>query len=282
MAASMSRKQMNKWKECFAKKVELAFPEVYQNCDFYWGDPENPSHNVDKSNQQRYVVCIFPAKGLFCVWDYKRHRKYKQMGASQSSVTLGCGWDEVKILPCVYYKRLGNHRDSPYEKVYVVPEDDWRLFFSHIDEYMHFNQYDLDPSGKTVDKSVFACENEEYADDERKRYSSQKLQRRTEFSKKVMEAYDYQCAICRCNLREVLQAAHLHGYEVSATDLSADKPENGIALCANHHLMYDSELIDINIHKGTISINDDRIKQMPWYSEFYKNGFKLLERKKEK
>ena len=106
----------------------------------------------------------------------------------------------------------------------------------------------------------------------RTRNTTSRWNRDRKFSKGVLDAYHYQCAICRCDIPQLLEAAHERGYEVCNT--VADMVEHGICLCSNHHAMYDRKdangihLIDIDMNNGTIKINDERIKKMPWYQKF--------------
>ena len=39
-------------------------------------------------------------------------------------------------------------------------------------------------------------------------------------------------------------------------------------MCANHHLMYDNGLIDIDITNSSININDSRLNETLWFKEF--------------
>ena len=76
----------------------------------------------------------------------------------------------------------------------------------------------------------------------------------------------------------MLQAAHERGYEVAKTNF--DDPSHGICLCANHHLMYDRELLDIDFEKHEIVIKDKDIIRMPWYRDFLEiYGGKITKRK---
>jgi putative restriction endonuclease len=60
------------------------------------------------------------------------------------------------------------------------------------------------------------------------------------FRRVVLRAYDHKCAICGTGFHEVLQAAHIIPFGDERRALRV-QPENGICLCANHHLMFDSD-----------------------------------------
>ncbi|HEV2207825.1 MAG TPA: HNH endonuclease [Verrucomicrobiae bacterium] len=64
------------------------------------------------------------------------------------------------------------------------------------------------------------------------------------FRQVVLEVYDYMCAACGLRVRlgdgfSLVDAAHLIPFEVSRDD----KPNNGLALCPNHHRAMDRNLI---------------------------------------
>lgn len=68
--------------------------------------------------------------------------------------------------------------------------------------------------------------------------------REAAFSRIIRDAYDYQCSACGLRLilqdgLSILDAAHLIPFRVSGDN----SPENGIALCKNHHWAMDRHLI---------------------------------------
>jgi len=83
---------------------------------------------------------------------------------------------------------------------------------------------------------------ESHARDEAARQSG----RNRAFRRKVLEIHDYQCAACglRIKMPEVsdltfVDAAHLIPFSESQND----HPNNGLALCKNHHWAMDRHLI---------------------------------------
>jgi hypothetical protein len=76
---------------------------------------------------------------------------------------------------------------------------------------------------------------------ERARYLATRIARSSSFSRKVFLADEYKCVLCGIE-GPLLQAAHIH--PVSALD-SSDSIENGLTLCANHHLLFDSHNLAI-------------------------------------
>jgi hypothetical protein len=77
------------------------------------------------------------------------------------------------------------------------------------------------------------------------------------FSLLVKKAYGQRCAACGIQL-DLIEAAHIDPVE---DPISTDETQNGIALCALHHLAYDTNLMDIRAD-GTIAINERRREQL--------------------
>jgi len=266
-------KEMDRELEQFKKRVQ-AYRGTLLGLAFGRGDAIEPAYNGNTNSSintdgVKYVIYLCPFKKVFIVWDYKRRR---ELGLESKGFYTAKKWDEVldPRFPITrpYYKSLPIKGTE--EKVYVVSLEDTKEFVQHIDEYMQFNPIDVDVLGKaflTRSKNVDMRLEDERV---RKRYSSIKLQRLSDFRRKVLDAYGNQCAICRCEIRSALQAAHLHGHEVADTDLGEDIPQNGICLCANHHLMYDADIIDIDVKKGALYLNNDEavIIRSDWYIRF--------------
>ncbi len=67
-----------------------------------------------------------------------------------------------------------------------------------------------------------------------------KKRRDPHFRDRILNAYEYQCAVCGFNVRVghslvALEAAHIKWYQAGGPD----REENGIALCALHHKLFD-------------------------------------------
>lgn len=71
-----------------------------------------------------------------------------------------------------------------------------------------------------------------------------------EFRNRILKAYEYSCAICGFNVRlghnlVAVDAAHIQWHQAGGPD----SEENGIALCALHHKLFD---------RGVFTITEDR------------------------
>ena len=238
---------------------------VGQNCE--------PTCNISKRSlkhreRAKYVVKVFEAQDLFMVWDCARHREYKSIGAAQSAYSSVASWEDIKwgespIIDC--YKQIGSGgAERPYEKVLIVRMSFFDQFFMNCEEYMSFNEFD----------EHFPCNNGNAINAAhkwstqrvRQRYSTSRLSRDASFSKQVLEAYGYRCAICGCDIREMLQAAHEHGYTVAET--SYDDPAHGVCLCANHHLLYDSDMLIIDLPNKSYMCKSE-ICNRKWYAQYF-------------
>lgn len=92
-----------------------------------------------------------------------------------------------------------------------------------------------------VEKGVFNPAN---LKDARNRVLTPIVQRRGQpvFRRKLLKAYGGMCAISGCNVREVLEAAHIIPYLGEKTDFTA----NGLLLRADLHTLFDLHLISVD------------------------------------
>lgn len=106
---------------------------------------------------------------------------------------------------------------------------------------------------------------------ERIRTFKQKV-RDHKFRKKLLNAYNSTCAISGTTIRQVLQAAHI----VGVADGGDDSIANGVLLSANHHLLFDAGLLNIE-EDFTVTV-DPVLKEEIWYKELQeeRNGKLLL------
>ena len=258
---------------------------VSNTSDFIIGDTTSgssePTFNIGERKGRDtalFAIKLFQDKDIFIVWDLRRHREFN--GARSSLTVAGKSWDKIPTGKDVFeprYKEIGKNYSGIWEKVYIVGLSHFDKFFSNYGSYMQFNMSDetfpcYSPQARQCANTV-----QWFSEDERVKYSSSQYHRKKQFRDMVLAAYGHQCAICRCGVDKILQAAHERGYEVAYTKY--DNPKHGICLCANHHLMYDQHLIDINLKALEITINEEKIREMPWYQEFVnKYQGKILER----
>jgi hypothetical protein len=211
----------------------------------------DPKQNTD----YRYVMKYFHWCKRIVIWNIHADKCVLH----QSIEDIQLQYDLCKVF---YEKR----RNGNIDKILVIHEDFLLDFLDDYDAFMRYNENDID--GEISFKQEIEWKNIE----ERKKRNVLQKARDYRFREGVLKKYGYQCAICRCDIPQLLEAAHERGYE--ACNTVTDMVEHGICLCRNHHAMYDKKddngvhLIDIDLKNCTIKINDERIMKMPWYIEF--------------
>jgi putative restriction endonuclease len=89
---------------------------------------------------------------------------------------------------------------------------------------------------------------------ERKRVISERLQRDAKFAALVRAAFDEMCAVCGVQLN-LVEAAHV----IPVHDpMSRDEIWNGIALCRNHHRLFDQRILRI-APEGNVSCPKEEV-----------------------
>lgn len=231
----------------------------------------------------KFVILAIEETDVFIIWDYRIHHGE---GVSRM-VTLTHKIDEI-INPVdtpvfwPYYKTIhetiqpdkeqdvDSKKTKSYEKVYVVDRENMAHFLSNLNFYMKFNEYDinypLQKSGNTIKESWGVFDEK----GTRLKYSSLARKRDYRFRNAVIDLYK-KCIVCGCSDQSILQAAHLHGHEVSNNEKADDNPKYGICLCANHHLMYDRGQIEINTDNDRVTIVDSTLNNMEWFGSFPKD-----------
>ena len=77
------------------------------------------------------------------------------------------------------------------------------------------------------------------------------------FRDRILRAYEYSCAVCGFNVRLgnnliAVEAAHIKWHQAGGPDIE----ENGIALCAMHHKLFDRGVFTINDSKEFLVAED--------------------------
>ncbi len=114
-------------------------------------------------------------------------------------------------------------RDNPY----VVSQAIQKLLYKYFPSPLH---------NRILDRIGFDCGMFLLGD----YYISKKLKRDRRFRKKVLDAYECSCVVCGFNIHindkpAGLEAAHIKWH----CEEGPDTPDNGLALCATHHELFD-------------------------------------------
>ena len=180
-------------------------------------------------------------------------------------------WENTDSPLMCFYQRIegtkkqGYNALQYYEKIVLIKGTHIEQFCKDALLYLMPNREEMEYKENTVFQDVFSHkllistaqkEGMWYSNEERKRYTCSCARRDNSFRERVLSAYNHKCAICGESIVEVLQAAHI----VAAADGGNDDTENGVCLCANHHLMYDSKLFSIDATRKSVCKVHDRIK----------------------
>lgn len=78
-----------------------------------------------------------------------------------------------------------------------------------------------------------------------------------EFTRLVLEAYGHSCCVCARQM-QIVEAAHIIPHSF---DDSTDEVTNGLALCVEHHRLYDRGILLIT-SRGKVRLNAARVSQL--------------------
>ena len=147
---------------------------------------------------------------------------------------------------------------SPFQHGEVFVTDDGAETDLDLGHYERFSNISAKKELQTSrEKKTIVCKRTSYSRDPK-------------FTKNVINAYENKCAICNVQLG-IIEAAHIIPH---ALPQSSNKVDNGIALCRNHHKLYDNGLIIIDLDQK-ISINKN-VKDFLDQANLL-NGFEKLE-----
>lgn len=252
-----SIRELNQKKEEFENYLKDFGIDV--NCFKIQRSKQGTKYQVNPSKEDiercAYAIQYFPDNEYFLIWDMQYHRELNK-GKSFSSLSICDDNRYHRAIFKAHYKKVQS--TNKYEKVCIVGMDHFKNFFENYALFMNLNEFDEEfPQEAKTEVNWFDPTT-------RKKYSVSIYARKYNFRKEVLEAYNNQCAICRCQEEKLLQAAHI----VPVAQGGSDLVSNGICLCANHHLMFDSGLIKIDFQNLKLLYTAELVEKMPWYKEF--------------
>lgn len=213
-------------------------------------------------NTEHIVISYNKKYNLFIVWNAMIHKDCfygdthtlsVSKTAIENIVKDGNYINEINVV----VKHL-NGPTNKQESVFIVGEEVLSLFCQNYLEYL----YDDIDNCKVGNK-------EEFKREYKKAISAK---RDPSFRKRVLEKYNYTCIVCGCKEQNVLQAAHI----IPVSNGGNDETENGICLCANHHLLYDSLKLNIDFENEMFTLQDTTETDSPWYKDAEKRNCKLF------
>jgi hypothetical protein len=191
----------------------------------------------------------------------KRHNYFRENLVLPSELKKGLLKKDIYCL----YRKTGNSVNKFYEKILLIPDEYISEILQRIDEYMLFNEYDDGFPSQLKNDTQTKWANPEI----RKRESITRWKRNHDFREYVLNRYNRKCAICRCDIVEILEAAHLEGHNVANGKADDDNPIYGICLCRNHHKLYDCHFFKIDMQSQTLQFNDSNIKANNSFTDFF-------------
>ena len=237
------------------------------------------------------VISYNYEKQVFIVWNGAvHHYLHNHSGKSTFSMgadakeTISDGFDLNRI-QCVYKDIRQPHWENCVELVVIVGKDALLDFCKSYESYI-FPDVSTIPEGKdclfaTPLSQIERVRREDSVENGliRKRERVSRLKRDADFRERVIDRWQGKCIVCGVTEKRILEAAH----KESVRSGGSDDPENGYCLCANHHRMYDSALLDIDLGTGTFVCHSQAVEKTPWYMSAMQRGFKLyLPKHKEK
>lgn len=209
-----------------------------------------------KHNRQGMTVLVGfePNLRVFAGFDLTRHSAFTK---GSSSVQIG-----MQALHDALQYGLGFNRKSNDEIAVGIRYDHFLLYCQHAQELHRYGT-----TGPLLQVLTRATKLEQVTQAdmapiarERRRFVRETAQwaRAANFRLKVLQAYDYRCAVTRWQL-ELVEAAHI--LPVSAGPESIDDVRNGLALSPTYHRAFDRGLIyldeDLRMH-----VNRQRVEEI--------------------
>lgn len=244
------------------------------------------------TKEYKLVISYRSNYNFFVVWptELNFHKARTQFAVGQTyqfRALIGRGVGDNAIIP--YYKEVKGE-DSyllGYQKILLVGANRLQDVIEHYEEYIFPSQDDegyIEPICAPDEKGVpvFRRTSEDTpqallkADITRAKDYISRTRRDYRFHRLVLERWNNRCAVCGETELIVLQAAHI----IAVKDGGSDEPNNGICLCANHHLMFDGEngmhLITISEDQRTFSCSSTSEKKKEWYIQAKARGLTLF------
>ncbi|WP_239591021.1 HNH endonuclease [Vitreimonas flagellata] len=147
----------------------------------------------------------------------------------------------VRGKPGTLYEIIGLGHVTAYNAPYFTIEGP-----ASIDDRSHTGMSEFDPEGLEDQERILA--------------SVRRRLGQPAFRAALMEAYDGKCAISGCAVTQVLEAAHIVGYQGQASN----HVQNGLLLRADLHTLFDLHLIRIDPHSRLVCI-DASLKGTPYW-----------------
>lgn len=198
--------------------------------------------------------------GVFTIWNALIHKKIfdnntKSLSLGKKNIhvikksSLNTRTNEIKI----FEKYLKNKRvNGCKEHVFVVGKN---VFYEFCKNYKDYYIYFLEEYNRIFDRHNSENNNDA---SERKRELISRYKRDKMFRDNVLERFDNTCIVCGIKEKAVLEAAHIK----SVAGGGNDDATNGYCLCSNHHRLFDSGKLEIDLDNREYyfkNLNEDNL-----------------------
>lgn len=237
--------QKNKF-ECWPNACKITLEQNIPNEFFCVGNSNNFKYVTRKFDSKTvFVISYNEDFEVFTIWNALIHKKLFKgesrtltLGTSNvSNVTethLETRINEIEL----FEKDLrGNSDNCIKEKILVVGKN---VFYEFCKNYRDYYIYFLEEYNRIFDRHNSENNNDA---SERERELISRYKRDKMFRDNVLERFDNTCIVCGINEKSVLEAAHIK----SVADGGNDDATNGYCLCANHHKLFDSGKLEIDL-----------------------------------
>jgi putative restriction endonuclease len=214
------------------------------------GTPRGSRQHLDINGTPTFVMGYSPLFGVFIIWEAARHQdgaysKNIQVKADLLQEATEDGWaiDTPRRTRLGLEVRAAIHPSHLHRFLKLSIEADARdLAGSQRQAFLLANAPDLD--SLDIAAKIDAGEHVELRDVERARIEATgtRLKRAMGFSKRVLDQFGHRCAICQIQL-SILEGAHIIPVHDSK---GSDEVWNGLALCRNHHSLFDRRIVLID------------------------------------
>lgn len=213
------------------------------------------------------IICLyigfFPEGRVFSAWEPDRVRSlspngtgsvYIPLSFSESAIARGGAW---RTVDATNLRRKSVELSLPIEMLGLYIEN--HAVFSSLTSERNLLELVADTLGFVSSDLGGQYQVEVEDGDERKRVVSTRTSyvRDPKFRDDVMEAYNGSCCICNKQIG-LVQAAHIVPHSVPE---STDHVTNGLALCIEHHKLYDDGLLLPSVQRS-LYLNLDRVEHL--------------------
>ena len=209
--------------------------------------PLDAQRKIRKANKYDVaVIGVFSSQQTFVAWDPERILALRELKSSTVFIPKKFESNTTKGNPCVYKTRSINLQRSTYTLSmhptalgpYLENIGMFHSLDSEAEVYSELKHAATVRLGDSTKCSIDVDSN----DNELRRkfmYTRSAYPRDPRFRAAVLEAYGHACCICGRQL-DILEAAHIIPH---SDEFSSDSIENGLAMCPEHHMLYDSGLL---------------------------------------